>query len=322
MFIIKAINIVLMLRIKLLLLSIVSFLTLNAQQVTNIQVIQENDKVVITYDISSNNAGQTFDIKVECSTDGGKTFSIIPKSLTGDLKGIKAEVGKRIVWDVLSERETLSGDHFVFQLVATDPFSGNSGTFTDARDGEVYKWVKIGNQIWMAEDLRTTKYNDGTSIPNVTDDKAWGKLKTPSYDLYNKIVANKNTYAALYNWYAANTLKLAPTGWHVPTDAEWTTLIDFIGGKDIAGGKLKETGTSHWKSPNAEATNETGFTALPGVFRTKEGSFYDVGIGRWWSSTDFDTDNAWGWCIFYNDDYVDRDYDCKSCGFSVRCVKN
>lgn len=317
-----------MLKLILILIGFLSFLTLHAQQVTNIRVSLEGDKVVITYDISSNNAGQTFDIKVECSADGGKTFSINPQSLTGDLTSVSTGIGKRIVWDVLSERQELAGDQFVFQLVATvnnptDSYSSNSGTFTDARDGQEYKWVKIGTQIWMAENLRTSKYNDGTAIPNVTDTKIWTNLKTPGYCWYNNDLSNKYIYGSLYNWYAINTAKLAPIGWHVPTDAEWTTLTNYLGDDSKAGGKLKAKGTLHWHTPNAGATNETGFTALPAGRRYYNDSFNYVGYdGLWWSYTEVSKSNAWGRSIYYNSSNISRDFYFKEGGFSVRCVKD
>jgi len=125
-----------------------------------------------------------------------------------------------------------------------------AGKVTDI-DGNVYDTVKIGTQIWIIENLKTTKYNDGTSIPMVTDSAAWINLTTPGYCWHKNTSASyKNTYGALYNWYAVNTGKLAPKGWHVPSDAEWTTLITYLGGDSIAGGKMKETGMSHWFSPN------------------------------------------------------------------------
>ena len=136
-------------------------------------------------------------------------------------------------------------------------------TATDI-DGNVYHTVTIGTQIWMVENLKTTRYNDGSPIPFVTDSSSWSNLTTPGYCWYNNDTTNKNTYGALYNWFAVNTGKLAPTGWHVPTDDEWTTLTTYLGGESIAGGKLKETGTTHWRTPNAGATNEIGFTASSG----------------------------------------------------------
>ncbi len=317
-----------MLKFLSILIFLFSFLALDAQQVENIRVTQEGDNVVIIYDISSDKAGQTFDIKVECSADGGNTFSIIPKTLTGDIKEVLAGNGKRIVWDVLSERQELAGDQFVFQLAATvnnpeDSYTGNSGTFTDARDGQVYKWIKIGTQIWMAENLRATKFNDGTSIPNVTDVSTWSNLKTPGYCWHNNDASNKSTYGALYNWYAVNTMKLAPKGWHVPTDAEWTTLTNFVGGKDIAGGKLKEAGTTHWVSPNAGATSTHGFAALPGGYRDNAGTYSSVGEdGSWWSSAESLTNGAWGRHLYYDSVSMSRHSFPKADGFSVRCVRD
>jgi len=138
------------------------------------------------------------------------------------------------------------------------------GIMTDV-DGNNYKTIKIGNQEWMAENLKTTKYKDGTSIPLFTAATPMANFTSPGYCWYNSDSATyRNSYGALYNWYAVNTGKLAPTGWHVPTEAEWNTLIAYLGGESVAGGKLKEAGTSHWSSPNTGATNEVGFSALPG----------------------------------------------------------
>jgi uncharacterized protein (TIGR02145 family) len=196
-----------------------------------------------------------------------------------------------------------------------------SGTVTDI-DGDVYHTVTIGTQVWMVENLKTTKYNDGTAIPLVTDSSAWAALTTPGYCWYNNNAATyKNTYGALYNWYAVNTGKLAPTGWHVPTDSEWTVLTTYLGGDSAAGGPLKEVGTTHWAAPNTGATNTSGFSALPGGFRGS--TFYDVGsIGYWWSSTAYDAAYSWNRDIFYDSAYVYRYNHNSDYGFSVRCVKN
>ena len=198
------------------------------------------------------------------------------------------------------------------------------GSMTD-QDGNVYKTVTIGTQTWMAENLRTTTYNDGTAIPNVTDDDEWGSSTTGAYCNYNNNTSEDTiaTYGRLYNWYAVNTGKLAPTGWHVPTDAEWKELTDYLGGEDVAGGKLKETGTTHWYIPNEGATNETGFTALPGGYRYLDGSFYFIGrYGYWWSATEYNTDNAWYRTMYYLPSNVGRYYPSKELGFSVRCVRD
>ena len=202
------------------------------------------------------------------------------------------------------------------------------GTITDI-DGNVYHTVTIGTQVWMVENLKTTKYNDGTAIPLVTDGQTWANLTAPGYCWYeNDAASYKTTYGALYNWYAVNTGKLCPTGWHVPTDAEWTTLTDYLGGETVAGGKMKsigkiEAGTGLWYSPNTGATNESGFTAVPGGYRLDSGTFYDFGFyGYWWSSSAINTGSAWYWFMYYYDSNVYRSNSYKSSGFSVRCLRD
>ncbi|MEI6754179.1 MAG: FISUMP domain-containing protein [Paludibacter sp.] len=204
-------------------------------------------------------------------------------------------------------------------------FKTNNLTVTDI-DGNVYHTITIGTQTWMVENLKTTTYNDGAAIPNVTDDTAWKALTTPAYCWYNNDAATfKNTYGALYNWYAVNTGKLAPIGWHVPSDAEWTTLTDYLGGGNVAGGKLKEIGTTHWLSPNYGATNEIGFSALPGGRREGywDGAFSTLGEdGGWWCETEFSTWNAWYRNMFNLNSAVGRSNYYKYNGFSVRCVRD
>jgi uncharacterized protein (TIGR02145 family) len=199
------------------------------------------------------------------------------------------------------------------------------GSVTD-QDGNTYKTVTIGNQTWMAENLRTTRYNDSSTIPNVTDNAAWAALTTGAYCTYHNTtdVDTIATYGRLYNWYAINTSKLAPKGWHVATFGEWEALLNYLGGWDVAGGKLKEAGTTHWNSPNTGATNESGFTALPGGNRYYDGRFYKIGYyGDWWSSTD--DDSVYARNIGLDNDFTyfyDYVYNFKADGFSVRCVKD
>ena len=201
--------------------------------------------------------------------------------------------------------------------------TGQSTTITDI-EGNTYNTVTIGTQEWMAENLKTTKYNDGTAITLVTDGTSWGNLSTEAY-CYSDQAAYVDTYGALYNWYSVDTGKLCPASWHVPSDEEWTTLVTYLGGKSVAGGKMKETGTTHWNSPNSGATNESGFTGLPGGMRYIDGDFYGIAYhGYWWSSTeDGDgTYDAWLWKLRY--DYVRAfryDYDMKE-GYSIRCVRD
>jgi uncharacterized protein (TIGR02145 family) len=185
--------------------------------------------------------------------------------------------------------------------------------------------ITIGTQTWMQKNLAVTNYNDATGIPKVTDNTAWATLTTPAYCWYNNDSATyATTYGALYNWYAVNTGKLCPTGWHVPTDAEWTTLTTYLGGKTVAGGKLKEIGTTHWTTPNTGAVNSVCFTALPGGYRVAyEGGFIDIeGYGLLWSSSEYNTTKAWGRFMDYNHSNVFYDSFYKGHGFSVRCIKD
>ena len=156
-------------------------------------------------------------------------------------------------------------------------------TVTDI-DGNVYKTVTIFREVWMMENLKTTRYNDSTRIPLVIDNEAWGEA-TPAYCWYDNFeYANKNTYGALYNWYAINTNKLCPTGWHVSTKKEWKILLYHLGNYE-AGWQLKERGTTHWRAPNKGVTNSSGFTALPGGYRKRSGAFIGIGsFGNWWAT--------------------------------------
>jgi len=201
----------------------------------------------------------------------------------------------------------------------------NKQTVTDI-DGNVYHTVTIGTQVWMVENLKTTKYRNGdligTTTPaslNIIDES------TPKYQwAYDSNEINVATYGRLYTWYAVtDSRKVCPVGWHEPSDADWTELTDYLGGEGVAGGKLKETGTTHWDSPNTGATNETGFSALPGGYRTFYGSFDLIGLyGYWWSAAEYDAALAWDRDIYSGNAYVDRDSYGKEIGGSVRCVRD
>ena len=202
---------------------------------------------------------------------------------------------------------------------------GQVGTVEDS-DGNVYTTDTIGTQIWMGENLKTTHYNDGASIPYVTSDSDWRNRTLPGYCWYNDdLFTYKNTYGALYNWYTVNTGKLCPTGWHIPTDADWTILTTFLGGAEVAGGKLKEAGTQHWIEPNTYATNETGFTALPAGIRgvDENANYGEMGYSTcWWSSSEHSQSEALTRAIFNNSDDIYDPAHRKSQGYSVRCVKD
>ena len=205
---------------------------------------------------------------------------------------------------------------------ATNEPTNPTTTVTDI-DGNVYHTVTIGTQVWMVENLKTTKYRNGDPIPNVTANANWAALTSGAYCWYNNDAATyKSSSGALYNWNAvADSRKIAPIGWHVPTDAEWATLTDYLGGLSVAGGKLKDL--AHWQTPNTGATNSTGFTALPGGDRNYDGAFFDSGSGGyWWTSTEYSAANAWHWSMIYDYGVVSRGYYLKVLGFSVRCLRD
>ena len=257
-----------------------------------------------------------------------------------DSKGTNEE---KIMQYHTGDRLLMKGISGIYSTVVTDvPTAGKTITFnfigcTDG-DGNNYPIVQIGtakgttdkldqegekaSQIWMAENLKTTKYKDFTSIPNVTVNETWAGLITPAYCWYNNDIGNKNVYGALYNWYTLTTGKLCPEGWHMPTDAEWKTLTDFLGGTSTAGFKLKETGIIHWTSPNNWASNETGFTALPGGRRLNFGFDHLHNLGTIWSSTEISSTNASYRTMSYLNSNTDRNDYFKSGGFSVRCLKD
>lgn len=191
-------------------------------------------------------------------------------------------------------------------------------------DGNTYKTVKIGNQIWMAENLKTTKLNDGQSIPIVTGMAEWGNLTTPGLCWGNNKASNKDAFGGLYNWHAVNTGKLAPKGWHIPSKAEWEILISFLGGESIAGGKMKTT--SNWFQPNLGATNESGFSAVPVDYRNYDGYVYwnPGDMASFWTTTAVNEIYALG--IRLNGDSREcKIYPTgvkKTYGYSIRCVKD
>jgi uncharacterized protein (TIGR02145 family) len=191
-------------------------------------------------------------------------------------------------------------------------------------DGNIYHTVTIGTQVWMVENLKVTRYRNGDLIPNVNIDTTWINLTTGAYCEYDKLAGNGNIYGKLYNWYSViDSRNIAPTGWHIPNVTEWTILTDYLGGANVAGGKLKEKGITHWSDPNIGATNETGFTALPGGSRYIDGSFLNIGSnGYWWTSSMDDITVSFYLGVHSGDIGVNKGSHNKSSGFSVRCLKD
>jgi len=196
----------------------------------------------------------------------------------------------------------------------------NCGTVTDA-DGNLYQTIIIGDQCWLRSNLRYLPSVDMPATESITE---------PYYYVYNyygtnveeaKANTNYSTYGVLYNWVAAITA--CPAGWHLPNNTEWTELANYLGGASLAGGKLKEAGISHWISPNTEATNETGFTAHPGGDRQISGNFSNIKyFNKCWSSIEIDAYGSNSWNMHYNNGALSTEYQNKSRGFSVRCIKD
>jgi uncharacterized protein (TIGR02145 family) len=196
-------------------------------------------------------------------------------------------------------------------------------------DGNFYPSIVINGQEWMQQNLVVTKYRNGDPIPTGLNNTTWQNTTAGAYAIYNNDAANNTTYGKLYNWYAVNDSRgLCPTGWHVPSDAEWTTLETSLGGSSVAGGKMKSTGTIDngdglWYSPNEQATNESGFTGFPGGYRHLNGTYDFIGnYGYWWSSTEYDSGYAWYLLLFYDYSNVIRSINDEQYGFSVRCVRD
>lgn len=249
-----------------------------------------------------------------------------------DSKGVQATVD--MAYNI-GDRLKLTGISGIYSTIKTDiptrdkTISFNFIACTDANNNN-YSIVEIGTQVWMAENLNTTKYYDNTTISYVTDNKTWSNLSEGAFCWTDYISDPSDAiYGAFYNWYAVNTGKLCPQGWHVPNNTEWITLTNYLGGYLIAGAKLKETGIATWGYPNANATNETGFTALSGGFRKDDGSFYDniyhfyYGGAHLWSSTSADiyNNNANAWSLEYEVDEIYNDFLHTTYGLSVRCIK-
>ena len=224
--------------------------------------------------------------------------------------------GNKIV--KLEVRDTKGLTHSTVKQLS-EPF-----TVTDI-DGNTYKVVKIGNQWWMAENLKVTHYGNGDAIPKVIEEGSWYFTNSGAYCIYDNNDENASTYGCLYNWYAVyDTRKVAPDGWHVPNDEEWNTLIDYLGGSEIAGGKMKEAGTVHWQSPNTGATNESGFSAVPSGYRTLSGSEFLFSGQRsyYWSATNAAIIDARNFSLNYRSAEIYNVGSNKKWGFSVRCIRD
>jgi uncharacterized protein (TIGR02145 family) len=291
----------------LILLLLVSLVLLtHAQRVSNVTATQEGQKLRIQYELST--ASPT-EVGLYISENNGSTWSKVTQHLTGDVGPSVSAGNKQMVWDVLQARESLVGNAIVFKVKVRS-------------DKKENKSIRIGNQVWMAENLNVDHYRNGDPIPTGLSNYQWESTAEGAYAVYDDDPANEEIYGKLYNWYAVNDVRgLCPKGWHVPNEREWTILTDYLGGKFIAGGKLKSI--SLWDSPNSGATNSSGFSGFAGGYRLTNGMYDDIGsFGNWWSSTEDDAGDIWNRSMDYDFSDVSRSANDKRHGFSVRCIKD
>jgi uncharacterized protein (TIGR02145 family) len=281
----------------------------------------EKRKVILDLDTKFDEPGFMADQIPDKAANAGAAGAIL----------LAANLANELVTLLIQKSRSEFSHGTIEQLKELKTLSISQGSIINDNDGHRYKTVMIGNQIWMAENLKTTKFSDGTAIPLITDMSRWEALTTPGYCWYDNDITNKDIYGALYNWYVvgakANGKNLCPMGWHVPSNIEWTTLITHLGGESVAGGKLKSTGTIErgdglWRTPNKGATNQTEFSALPGGSRTMDGTYQEIGInGNWWSTTV--PSYVWLMYLYYDRANVLRSPNGgKRAGLSVRCIKD
>ena len=280
---------------------IARFLFARAPVTENVRFEQRTDGsllVDIYYDVSGQD-GDSLEIVISASKDDGVSWTLPCESVSGDVgNGVIPGTDKHIIWDFYTDNPNLSGNYFKVRITAY-------GTIQDI-DGNRYRVILIGDRTWMAENLRVTHYRNGDPVPEVILGAGWADLATGAYCVYDNNTGNIKPFGFLYNWFAvADDNHITPEGWHVPTDEEWKQLemtlgmsreaadsTDFRGTDE--GGQLKESGTGHWASPNAGATNATGFSALPGGYRKFDGSFHGMGThASFWTASEDTTYTAW-----------------------------
>ena len=279
-----------------------------SQSIENVDFRAEGKTIVVTYSFFYPKVDTTINVELVFKDEQGGL--VAPKTISGDIKYVKPGESKRIVWDVLSDGISLSGKYKAEVKIIR---------FNSVKIGN-----QIGNQIWMTENLNVDRFRNGDAILEAKTAEEWkaaGNTKRPAWCYYDNAPANGEKYGKLYNWYAVkDTRGLALVGWHVPSDAEWTILSNYIGGENVAGKSMKST--AGWYN-NGNGTNSRGFSGLPGGYRLSSGDFnYVGGIGCWWSASENDVTDAWNRYLSSFKSPLYRSYDAKDYGFSVRCIKD
>jgi uncharacterized protein (TIGR02145 family) len=246
-------------------------------------------------------------------------------SFTSNLTGLTANTTYYVRAYAINSAGTSYGNQHSFNTTTSGSGIVSNPGAGVTYNGYTYSSVVLGNgQEWMSENLRTANYRNGDPIPTGLDNATWSSTTAGAYAIYNNDNANEAIYGKLYNWYTvADPRHVCPAGWHEPTDAEWTALTDYLGGEAVAGGKMKTTGTQYWLSPNTDATNESGFSGLPGGYRSSSGDFSVVGLyGYWWSSSEGDASYAWTRDLDYSNGDAIQGSGNERYGFSVRCLRD
>ncbi len=277
-----------------------------AQKLTNVSVRQEQSSIIVTYNIVTKTPCK---IALYVSMNGGTTWQGPLKKVLGDIGANVSSGNKSITWNVLEEFEELRGDNIKFQVQTEDTS---------------YETVKIGNQVWMKKNLDVSTYRNGDIIPEVKGPDEWGKLTTGAWCYYNNDPKNGEIYGKLYNWYAVNDPRgLAPNGYHVPSNVEWGVLTKYLGGKLIAGSRLKLSGSFHWTNPNSVKLNISNYSAIPAGYRNLNGLSSFIGTDcYWWTSTSFEKNFSWCMSISNFSDSFESIFFGRVNGFSVRCIKD
>ena len=280
-----------------------------SQSIENVDFRAEGKTIVVTYDFFYSKVDTAINVELVFKNQEGGV--VTPKTISGDIKYVKPGESKRIVWDVLTDGIRLSGKYKAeVSIQKYLPIN--------------LKSVKIGNQVWMTENLNVERFRNGDLIPEAKTAEAWinaGNAKRPAWCYYDNDPKNGNKYGKLYNWYALNDRRgLAPAGWHVPRDGEWTILSNYIGGENVAGTNMKST--AGWYN-NGNGTNSRGFSGLPGGYRNSNGNFTNVGYyGNWWSASEDGGTYAWDRLLHSASSVLGRYNFTKNNGFSVRCVRD
>ena len=275
-----------------------------------------NSQATVTFTAPASNGGSAITSYTATSTPGGFTGTI-SQAGSGAISVTGLTNGTAYTFTVKATNAAGTGA----ASVASNSITPTAPPITDG-SGNTYESVTIGTQTWLKKNLITTKYNDGTVIPNLSSNSAWSAATSGAWCDYDNNWFNGTTYGKLYNGFAATSSKLCPIGWHVPSYTEWNTLFTFLGGETVAGGKLKEAGTTHWKDPNTFATNSSGFTALPSGLRSSNGVFLVLGsYGNLYTSY-LSSTQVWYMQISYNTGDITKNAQVRQSGFAVRCLKD